>query len=168
MDELIINLASLTQEPRRRPKVVKPKIDTRQVLWVYDPGAMTGFAKFLLDETAGELVGCGEFPTYSLLPHQIKFGHHVLYEKVVARFSGFNPIGLEVVGAIKVLCMNSIVYPHHQVHQKLTGIKKWGTFPLKDVLSEHARDAIHHGIIYLKEHNLEVTGLDKAASIKYP
>lgn len=171
MSEIDLNLRPLTEEPRRRPRIIKPKVDTRPILWVYDPGQMTGYAKFRLGEFAAELEECGEFTTSTLLPAQIKPKDLVVYEKIIVRMHGFNPVGLEVVGAIKVLCQIHKVPCYPRSHQELTGIRKWRTYPLKNVLSDHAKDAIHHGVLYLKQNfgrDLVLTGLDIAASARYP
>ena len=127
------------------------------ILYAYDPGGKTGWAKFSTDANTRTALAlaCGEMPLWELLDAQIPspFVYHVVYENIVARSLDFNPIGIQVIGVIRYLCQLHDMPVSHQSNAMLRGIEKWGQseYNFKPIRSPHALDALMHGIVYLRK-----------------
>ena len=117
-------------------------------LWVYDPGQTTGYAKFSL--SLFELTGFGEFELWGILDEQIRRDDIVVYEDIKVLAPSFNPIGLQVIGVIRFLCELRRVEVHAQQPSVIKGVLRWPILRLNQIKSPHARDAIAHGIYYIK------------------
>lgn len=127
------------------------------VLYAYDPGLTTGWASFILakNEKLATLSLYGEHELWRGIDSQIALDvcETVVYEKVIPRHPSFNPIGLEVIGAIRYLCELHGRVAIYQMNAQIHGVFKWGTYDklFKTIKSEHSKDAIAHGIVYLKK-----------------
>lgn len=129
-------------------------------VWVYDPGGTTGWALFRRTPTANQpatLIRWGECKLWHDIDKQIAPGDDVVYEKLYVLSPGFNPIGIEVVGVINYLCERARIVPHPQHPGILAGPYQWpGSKALhKIVRSDHAYDAILHGVVHLKYRGLD-------------
>lgn len=132
---------------------------TRQLdLYCFDPGGTTGFGKLRIEAESQKimLLDIGEFETWTgldlILPEIPKVEDPidqpvVICEHLTAQHPSFRQIGIEVMGAIEYLCFVHtlklvlqppvMMQPPRQIH------------PLKkDIKSQHARDAVHHGIAF--------------------
>jgi hypothetical protein len=134
-------------------------VDSR--LYAYDPGGTTGWARFEVLGKIAFLTASGEFPLWRDIPAQlaIDYQHYdvvVVYENIIPRYIDFNPVGLQTIGVIRYLC-ESLGIPHaHQPNSVIHGVEKWGLYSLDHVRSPHARDAISHGIVYLRKLGITV------------
>jgi hypothetical protein len=68
----------------------------------------------------------------------------------------FNPVGLQVVGVIRFLCEKHGIPITRQPNSVIHGIERWGLYDLSEIKSPHARDAMMHGIVYLRKLGIEV------------
>lgn len=134
----------------------------RPTVLALDPGGTTGYALFgKRTRMAGDkytLCDAGDFPTWEgLLPligRLPKGKSTVVYEQIYVGRASFNPIGLEVIGVIKYLCRERRIALVPQSPQVITGIKKWKKVDVSFLQSQHAKDAFHHGAMYLGVHNV--------------
>ncbi len=129
-------------------------------IWAYDPGDTTGWALFARTpgrEYPATLIQWGEMRLWEDLERQIRRGDEVVHESLYVLSPGFNPIGMEVVGVIKYLCRKYGITPHKQHTGLLAGPYKWpgSTKVHKMAKSDHAYDAILHGVVYLKFQSLD-------------
>ena len=133
------------------------KTDNVSTLYAYDPGQTTGWASFVLarSEKAAALSRWGEFDLWRGIDEQIgsELCQTVVYEKIVPRHPSFNPIGLEVIGAIRYLGELHSRVVVHQMNAQIHGVFKWETYDtlFKTIKSDHSKDAIAHGIVYLRK-----------------
>lgn len=121
-------------------------------LWVYDPGQTTGYAKF---NSRGYLEEYGELVLWRGIDRQIRSGDTVVYEDIKVLHLSFNPIGLQVIGALRYIVEERgqiRLTPHSP--SRLYGVKKWPIFDLSSIRSDHIRDAIYHGIVALGQNNV--------------
>lgn len=129
------------------------KLPDPYILYTYDPGGTTGWARFTVwqQQKLAEADGWGEHVLWRGIDEQIasSFCDLVLYENIVPRALDFNPIGLQVIGVIRYLCEQHHITPIVQPNAMLRGIERWGTYDFSDVKSPHARDALMHGIVRL-------------------
>jgi hypothetical protein len=111
-------------------------------VWSFDPGQTTGYV-YLEDDSVLRL---GEFKVGddSVLD---SIGEHdtILFETLHCS-PGFNPIGFEVIGAIKYVCRKRHLKPIGRSPLYLAGPTAWpGLNEMrKKVRSPHMRDAIYH------------------------
>ncbi len=100
----------------------------------------------------------GELELWHGVAEQIgsQFCQHVVYENIVPRSLDFNPVGLQVIGVIRYVCEVSHITPTPQPNALLRGIERWGVYDLSHVKSPHARDALMHGIVYLRKRKYSV------------
>lgn len=115
-------------------------------LWCFDPGQTTGIAKFI----DNNLVFWDETRLWVGIDQLIQPGNKVVYESVFWNHPSFKPIGIEVVGVIKYLCELYQITPTPQSPGSLVGPRTWPIYTFSSVKSQHAVDAICHGIFYLK------------------
>jgi hypothetical protein len=116
-------------------------------VWSFDPGQTTGFA-YLEDNCVLRL---GEFKVGddsvldSIGEEDGESATTVLYESLHCS-PGFNPIGFEVIGAIKYVCRKIHIKPIARSPLYLAGPMLWPTLDAmrKQVKSPHMRDAIYH------------------------
>lgn len=132
------------------------------LLFSYDPGGTTGFACFHIYrsrqiavlELYGELSTWMDIDTHILHPDV----QTVVYENIVPRSPEFNPIGIETIGVIKYLCRQRGIPAISQPNSLIHGISRWGTYDSLwgRVHSQHSRDALAHGIVYLRKLGYQV------------
>ena len=104
----------------------------------------------------------GQFSTdlLKLIPELIVPGDLVVFERIHMLHLGFDPIGLEVIGAIKMWCQIEGSKYIGQSPGIISGAKKW---PDLDTArpwfkgQQHALDAFYHGVTYLGLKNLNMT-----------
>ena len=124
-------------------------------LWAYDPGGTTGFAEFVrIRFDMWRLRSWGELDLWRGITEQIRFGDQVVYENIVPRHPSFNPVGLQIIGAIRLFAeMSDVSRVYSQMNAQIHGVFKWGTYDelFKKIKSDHSKDAIAHGIVYLKK-----------------
>jgi len=112
-------------------------------VWSFDPGETTGWAYF----EDNHLISIGEF--HSDLAEdvlkRIQRQDLVIYETLHCS-PGFNPIGFEIIGAIKYVCRQVGVLPLGHSPMNLAGPMKWPALDAmrKVIKSPHIRDAIYH------------------------
>lgn len=141
--------------------------DNISTLYVYDPGQTTGWASFVVakNERVAGLTRWGEHDLWRGIDEQISSDlcQTVVYEKIVPRHPSFNPIGLEVIGAIRYLSEKYSKPCIHQMNAAIHGIQRWQKYDYlwADVKSQHSCDAIMHGIVYLLKRNYVVLGRDE-------
>lgn len=112
-------------------------------VWVFDPGETTGWIHVVdnVIENLGTFV-----PDYaSEVLKRIEEHQFVLYETLHCS-PGFRPIGFEVIGAIKYVCVGIRVVPLGHSPMNMAGPMKWPELdPIRKVIkSPHIRDAIYH------------------------
>jgi hypothetical protein len=134
-------------------------VDSR--LYAYDPGGTTGWARFEVFGKSAFLTASGECPLWRDIPGQLvlDYQHYevtVVYENIIPRHMDFNPIGLQTIGVIRYLCESWGIPYAHQSNSAIHGVEKWGLYSLDHVKSPHAKDAIYHGIVYLRRLNITV------------
>ena len=126
------------------------------MLYAYDPGQTTGWAKFVMHNVtrSAKLLDWGEFDLWHGIAGQLAEDATptIVYEKIVPRHPSFNPIGLEVIGVIRFLSETHGCVAIHQMNAQIHGVFKWGTYDelFKSIKSDHSKDAIAHGIVWLK------------------
>ena len=132
-------------------------------VWTFDPGQTTGWSLW----SKGTLRKWGvfqpeevhKFLTKVLQPASTEDNVKTifLYERLVVRQLSFNPIGMEVIGALKyIACVNKYNVLHQEPAQ-ISGVMKWPIYDFKKKgLSEHEKDAIAHGIIYYRKLGMEI------------
>lgn len=133
-------------------------------LYTYDPGGTTGWAHFEVDEEEKRalLVASGEHELWRGIGIQLVGVEYrenrvvVVYEEIVPRHMDFNPIGLQTIGVIRYLCESYGIRYVHQSNSVIHGVERWGLYSLDHVKSPHAKDAIYHGIVYLRKLNITV------------
>jgi hypothetical protein len=133
-------------------------------LYTYDPGGTTGWACFEVNEEEGKgiLVKSGEHELWHGIeeqlypPNYLDNAFRVVYENIVPRHMDFNPIGLQTVGVIRYLCEKHGIPHTSQPNAVIHGVERWGIYDLDYVKSPHAKDAIRHGIVYLRKLGIAV------------
>lgn len=115
-------------------------------LITFDPGQTTGWSIWENDL----LTAWGQFTCENLLVLEalITPKSSVVYESLTWKNPAFNPVGMEVIGAIKLRCLQCGVAWASQPPSILTGVQKWPIYKWKG-LSPHEKDAIGHGIMAL-------------------
>lgn len=125
------------------------------ILYVYDPGGTTGWAEFGVQKSGkvAALVSSGEYELWHGVEKQIRKRSDliVVYENIVPRHMDFNPIGLQVIGVIRFLCEQVGTVPTSQPNGVIRGVERWGLYDFDNIRSPHAKDAIMHGIVYLRK-----------------
>lgn len=127
------------------------------ILFAYDPGGTTGWAAFYVfpEMRTATLAQWGELKTWVEIDQHIlhRDVQSVVFENIVPRSPDFNPIGLEVIGVIKYLCWKKGIPVSYQPNAVIHGIARWGIYDSlwKRVKSQHSKDAISHGIVYLRK-----------------
>lgn len=114
------------------------------ITWFFDPGLKTGYAKY----RNATLVDWGEFDLWRGLESQISREDEVVYESFFLGNPAFRPIGIEVIGVIKYLCEKLNINPKTQSPSKIIGVFRWPIYDFSRIKSQHAKDAIAHGIVY--------------------
>ena len=115
-------------------------------IWCFDPGQTTGVAEF---SDTYKLLRHFEVTTWEGIDGLFSPGDTIVYEKITVRHPSFNPIGLEVSGVIKYLCWRDNYLCIAQSPSMITGIQKWPIFDFSSIKSQHERDAISHGIVFI-------------------
>lgn len=141
-----------------------------EVVYVYDPGGTTGYARIRIDYETETIVieEVGEFTTWTLLRQhlmEIKTRNlHtdeacVVYESFTVRQLNVNVLPVEVIGVIKFLCLEYQIHsfaqePMHQSIKKSTfspngvpPVLAW--FPKLSVFDSHHASAVRHGIYFI-------------------
>ena len=119
-------------------------------LWCYDPGKTTGYSCW--DLSNGKLCYWGQSPVWDRIDIHFTKGDIVVYEKLISKNPAFVAVGIEVIGVIKYLCNKLDIPCIPQMPNKISGITKWPLYQFKGI-SEHAKDAICHGISYFNDLN---------------
>ena len=127
-------------------------------LLCFDPGATTGVADLLIHPTGVILIDrAAEISSFrgieNFLEPDINGIAPVLCicELLTVQHPTFRQIGVEVMGAIHFLCYLWDIEVIFQPPSKMEAPRR--LHPLKkEIRSEHARDAIHHGIAYAYQH----------------
>jgi len=133
-------------------------------LIAFDPGGTTGWCRFqqVPGDHFWEVMQFGQFPVERLeaVAELIQVEDTVVYEQIQVLHLGFDPIGLQVIGAIKLWCHLGGQKCKGQSPGNITGAKvwpdliearKWFTRQL------HARDAFYHGVTYIGLKNMNLT-----------
>ena len=128
-----------------------------EYIWFLDPGLTTGWSRWK-DAT---LVAWGTFQPDEVrrfFLNEVKPYLNIcnkntfLYEKLTVRQLSFNPIGFEVVGALKYIAQIEGFDVKYQEPSQIQGVMKWPIYNFKGhKLSEHEKDSIAHGIVYYKK-----------------
>lgn len=128
------------------------EIDVRNpMLWCFDPGQTTGIAGF--DLASGSLITLLEIETWHHLDAYIHPKDRVVAEQITWRSPSFNPVGLEVIGALKFLCDRLQVEITLQSPGAITGVLKWPIYDFSSIRSQHEIDALAHGIYWHRSHS---------------
>ena len=133
-------------------------------LIAFDPGGTTGWCRF--QQVPGDkfwiTMDFGQFPVERLesIAELIQPNDMVVYEQIQVLHLGFDPIGLQVIGAIKLWCLLEGLTCKGQSPGILTGAKHWPE--LKDpskwfTRQQHAKDAWYHGVTYIGLKNMNLT-----------
>lgn len=127
-------------------------------LLALDPGGTTGYAMFYVGLDQTFLAYAGEMPLWYGLETLIARPAplQIVYEKITPRSPAFNPIGLQVIGVIRYLAEPHNIPLDSQPNSVIRGISRWGTYDLSPVASPHARDAVKHGLVYLRRKSIVV------------
>lgn len=119
-----------------------------------DPGGTTGYA--ILEQAEDDLWDVVEVKqkiTDEDLEHIIKPGDIVIYENIQVFDRSIRTIGIEVIGALKIICRLVGITPIKRTPGYLQGIRHWPlALPVK--CSRHAKDALHHAVVYLGYKNI--------------
>jgi len=127
----------------------------KQSLICFDPGGTTGWCRFKRTFSPQWHVDeFGQFPLDRIetISELINPGELVIYEQIHALHLGFDPVGLEVIGAIKLTCHlggNGMI---SQSPGNLAGAKAWKELDEARKwfrTQPHAKDAFYHGVTYL-------------------
>jgi hypothetical protein len=105
----------------------------------------------------------GQFPTEEVtrVAELINPFDIVVYETIHVVHMGFDPIGLEIIGAIKVVSYMNGNQLHGQSPGNISGAKKWpyvSQFSRNWFVNQpHARDAFYHGVTYIGLKDLDLS-----------
>jgi hypothetical protein len=133
-------------------------------LIAFDPGGTTGWCQFTQNcsTTMWQPTEFGQFPIEKIqrVYELIGLLDFVVFERIQVMHMGFDPIGLEVIGAIKLTCKiqgNKFVGQSPGI---LSGAKLWPEleearrwFPRQ----LHARDAFYHGVTNISLRNMDLS-----------
>jgi len=125
----------------------------------FDPGGTTGYAIFTREgEGQWRILATGEFPADALglevIDSIIKPGDQVIYEQIYVFHRTIKTVGLEVIGAIRHCCAQRGIEPEARTPGYLQGIRRWPMTIEPPIVGKHARDAVHHGIVFLGAYNI--------------
>lgn len=130
---------------------------TSEIVYSYDPGVTTGYAVFKINHTRKTvtLLRQGEFKNYydMLENHFAKirtYAHahtYVIYEDFHARAHNVILTSVEVFSIIKYFAYKDRLYCKRQQPHERKSAFSW--FPEIDKLSNHARDATAHGLVFI-------------------
>jgi len=132
-------------------------------LIAFDPGGTTGWCRFeRMYGNTWRVNTFGQFSTDQMkrIPELIVPGDMVVFERIHMLHLGFDPIGLEVIGAIKMWCQIEGNTYIGQSPGILSGAKVW---PDLDEArkwfkgQQHALDAFYHGVTYLGLKSMNMT-----------
>jgi hypothetical protein len=144
-------------------------------LLALDPGGTTGYAFFSRQPDGRyRLEEAGDFPLWKELPQVLDWVVResrasdtleidpdaegiVVFEQIQASHPAFDSIGIQVIGVLRFLCEQERIRNVAQHPALITGIKKWGILNFVTIKSEHARDAVRHGVMYLGVSNVDLT-----------
>jgi hypothetical protein len=126
-------------------------------LYCFDPGETTGFSKLLIDpdEQTITMVEGYEFKRWAGLENifpkiepakDLLNPPTVICEQLSAQHPSFRQIGIEVMGAIQLLCDIYTVKLVLQSPAVMDAARR--LHPMREIKSQHVRDAVHHGIAY--------------------
>lgn len=119
------------------------------IVAVFDPGGTTGYCVGTV-ENSPQLKELGEFKESSRLFGIIERCDLVVCEQLtVGRNPGFNPIGIEVMGAVKAIASHLSKPITMQRPSVMQFPLKWGCIPQKAFPSEHTKDAVCHYVAFL-------------------
>jgi len=141
-----------------------------QSLIAFDPGQTTGWCRFQHTlNTPWRVVEFGQFPLEEIqvVYELILPAETVVYEQIQMLHLGFDPVGLQVIGAIKLTCAlqeNTLI---GQSPGNISGAKLWPD--LEDarkwfVRQQHAKDAFYHGITRLGLKAVDLTKSPRRSS----
>lgn len=131
-------------------------------LFAYDPGQTTGWAQFDVDTDVktARIVAWGEHDLWRGIDQQIndQLTGSVVFEMIIPRHISFNPIGLRVIGVIQYLSECRKLPAVHQMNSQIQGVFMWGDYDelFASIRSEHSKDALAHGIVYLRRAGYEI------------
>lgn len=138
----------------------------------FDPGGTTGFSYVRVINGVAQIEDAGQFETFMELPKLIPAYKHycneaavppiVLFESFAMLSSSTNPIALEVIGAIKVICQQWNIEPISKppgyrkfICQRYPQLKSWA--PKGNHSVSHWWDATQHALT-LAYHELGARG----------
>ena len=133
-------------------------------LIAFDPGGTTGWCRFqqIPGNKLWDVMEFGQFPVERLesVAELIQPQDIVVYEQIQVLHLGFDPIGLQVIGAIKLWCALGGQKYKGQSPGILTGAKTWPD--LKEpskwfTRQQHAKDAFYHGVTYIGLKNVNLS-----------
>jgi len=132
-------------------------------LIAFDPGGTTGWCRFYQPNTSSlwQVVEWGEFSTEKILRvyELIQPGERVVFERIQVMHMGFNPIGLEIIGAIKLACQLGGNTWIGQSPGNISGAKLWpGLNEGRKWFTrqQHAKDAFYHGVVNIGLQHLDL------------
>ena len=133
--------------------------DMRSLI-AFDPGGTTGWCRFEKQALSQayiprwHLTEFGQFPTDLIrqVDELIQPFDVVVFERIQVMHMGFDPIGLEIIGAIKLVCQLNGNKCIGQSPGNINGPKLWpDLMPLRKLFKnqQHAKDAFYHGVFYI-------------------
>lgn len=122
------------------------------IVSVFDPGGHTGFLHAeIFDDNTFKLLEYGYFFESDRVDDLIKVSDLVVSERItLSGVKGFNPVGIEVMGAIKQYCRFYNVPLQWQSPSFMQAALRWGVVDPKEFKSEHPKDALCHFVMFLR------------------
>lgn len=130
------------------------KVETKNVesVLVIDPGETCGLALFRKDGDKYNVIFTTDVQWLHLAEQLCILDFDILlYEKIIIHSGRLNPAGLYATGVILNFCNEKHILTHTQVSSAMR-YKEKIIFPPK--CSEHIKDAITHGVVFLGLNNI--------------
>jgi len=131
----------------------------------FDPGGTTGWCRFepvpAHFGTQWHVTEFGQFTTDMIqrVYELIHPNERVVFERIQVMHMGFDPIGLEIIGAIKLTCkLNGNTFIG-QSPGNINGAKLWPDLDKARkwfVRQQHAKDAFYHGVVNIGLQHLDL------------